>query len=159
MPEDAAEAFAEEAIGTKEKGKASKTRPWHKAEDQMLVQLQKTLGNKWAKIADQLPGRTGSSVRNHWATLQRQKKEKGGQEPLEPELSDLIDIGDGFTDSFLVGIDDGSKAESGEGLSLNKAEKTTKPPRKKPRKQQRRAKAHVSAPYICRHASTGVPVL
>ena len=37
--------------------------PW---EDQIIIEKQKEIGNKWAIIAQQIPGRTPSAVKNRW---------------------------------------------------------------------------------------------
>ena len=37
--------------------------PW---EDQIIIEKQKEIGNRWAIIAQQIPGRSPSSVKNRW---------------------------------------------------------------------------------------------
>ncbi|GLT92312.1 hypothetical protein SLE2022_101520 [Rubroshorea leprosula] len=51
-------------------------------EEQIILQLHKRWGNKWARIAERLPGRTDNDIKNYWRTYLRRKvqvKKKGDQ--------------------------------------------------------------------------------
>lgn len=47
--------------------------PWTPEEDEILISLQKQLGNQWTKIAKQMPGRTENSVKSRFASLERSR--------------------------------------------------------------------------------------
>ncbi|KAG6539155.1 hypothetical protein ZIOFF_004308 [Zingiber officinale] len=42
-------------------------------EEQLIVQLQANMGNKWSKIAAHLPGRTDNEIKNFWNCLKKKK--------------------------------------------------------------------------------------
>ncbi|KAL2920645.1 Transcription factor LAF1 [Bienertia sinuspersici] len=48
-------------------------------EDQMILTLHHTLGNKWSQIAKQLPGRTDNEIKNYWHSYLKKKSAKSGE--------------------------------------------------------------------------------
>jgi hypothetical protein len=45
-------------------------RPWTIAEKNILLSMQREIGNQWSVIAKSLPGRTRFAVKNYWYSLQ-----------------------------------------------------------------------------------------
>ena len=48
--------------------------PWSVEEDKTLMELQKTMGNRWCEIAKMLDGRSENAVKNRWNSAKRKNK-------------------------------------------------------------------------------------
>ncbi|KAF0911715.1 hypothetical protein E2562_011713 [Oryza meyeriana var. granulata] len=53
-----------------------------KAEEDLIIQLHATLGNKWSSIATKLKGRTDNEIKNYWNTHLRKKLLSQGIDPV-----------------------------------------------------------------------------
>ena len=59
-------------------------KPWSQEEDDLLMNLHKLWGNKWAKIAGEMKGRTDNAVKNRWNSSLKRKLERiaNGESPI-----------------------------------------------------------------------------
>ncbi|KAM7267813.1 hypothetical protein ACFE04_009979 [Oxalis oulophora] len=51
-------------------------------EENYIIQLHATLGNRWSKIAGHFPGRTDNEIKNHWNTRIKKKLKLLGVDPV-----------------------------------------------------------------------------
>ncbi|RAL42888.1 hypothetical protein DM860_009395 [Cuscuta australis] len=63
-------------------------------EEETIIQLHSTLGNKWSAIAANLPGRTDNEIKNYWNTHVKKRLLKSGIDPVThtPRRLDLFDL-------------------------------------------------------------------
>ncbi|OHT01333.1 r2r3-MYB transcription factor [Tritrichomonas foetus] len=67
---------------------------WTKAEDDTIILLQSTYGNKWAMIAEIIGGRTDNQIKNRWNSVLKKR--------ISPQKDDLgLNEPDFSNDSFL----------------------------------------------------------
>ncbi|KAK1262684.1 Protein ODORANT1 [Acorus gramineus] len=52
------------------------------AEEQLIIDLHASLGNRWSKIAARLPGRTDNEIKNYWNTHIKKRLTKLGIDPV-----------------------------------------------------------------------------
>jgi len=55
-------------------------------EEDMIITLHRTLGNKWSQIAKQLPGRTDNEIKNVWHSYLKKKAAKSEVPKIDSEL-------------------------------------------------------------------------
>jgi hypothetical protein len=63
--------------------------PWTQEEDQLLLEKQRELGNKWARISKFFEGRTDAQIRHRWDLLSRRL---GRVPPLTETPEDFPDF-------------------------------------------------------------------
>ncbi|XWS40643.1 hypothetical protein CRYUN_Cryun17cG0013200 [Craigia yunnanensis] len=52
------------------------------SEEDQIIQLHSSLGNRWSKIASHFPGRTDNEIKNHWNTGIKKKLKLLGLDPV-----------------------------------------------------------------------------
>lgn len=83
---------------------------WTEEEDNKIIELQATIGNKWAKMAEVIEGRTDNQIKNRWNSVLKKKLM-----PNADKNDDFtFDLDLNFSDDSGLSIfdDDNSKKES-----------------------------------------------
>ncbi|PSS04748.1 Transcription factor like [Actinidia chinensis var. chinensis] len=71
-------------------------------EEQTIIHLHSTLGNRWSVIAASLPGRTDNEIKNYWNTHIRKRLLQMGIDPVTHSLRhDLLDFASFVTSSQI----------------------------------------------------------
>ncbi|KAJ1264672.1 hypothetical protein BS78_08G018000 [Paspalum vaginatum] len=86
-----------------------KREPISKQEGDLIVSLQKLLGNRWSAIAARIPGRTDNEIKNYWNSRIRKKHRQrmradGGYQSQSPEMGMGQAEEKGAQDSITDGI-------------------------------------------------------
>ncbi|KAB5512985.1 hypothetical protein DKX38_030013 [Salix brachista] len=59
-----------------------------KDEEEIIISLHETLGNRWSAIAAELPGRTDNEIKNHWHTYLKKRLRKSSVEAPQSSSGD-----------------------------------------------------------------------
>nr|GEW51110.1 transcription factor MYB58-like [Tanacetum cinerariifolium] len=60
-------------------------------EEQSIIRLHATFGNKWSKIASHLPGRTDNEIKNVWNTFLKRRLPQRLSMPANDTTDDILD--------------------------------------------------------------------
>lgn len=71
--------------------------PFEQWEDNIIIQKQRDIGNRWALIAKELPGRSTNSIKNRWYSCLKSQHETMAQYTLNP-LSTMNVLGSNSND-------------------------------------------------------------
>ncbi|KAJ1282432.1 hypothetical protein BS78_03G051200 [Paspalum vaginatum] len=56
-----------------------KKEPISKREEEIIISLQRSLGNRWSAIAARMPGRTDNEIKNYWNSRIRKRRNAAGK--------------------------------------------------------------------------------
>ncbi|KAL6597384.1 hypothetical protein ACP70R_046824 [Stipagrostis hirtigluma subsp. patula] len=86
-----------ELAGLKRSGKSCRLRwmnylqpdlrkePISKQEEDLIISLQKLLGNRWSAIAARMPGRTDNEIKNYWNSRIRKRLQRKNTDDHKPQ--------------------------------------------------------------------------
>ncbi len=79
--------------------------PWEKYEDEQLLKLQATMGNRWCEIAKNIPGRSENAVKNRWNSAQRRAKAlKEAAAKREARAAELAAAGEVVSEAAIAAL-------------------------------------------------------
>ncbi|CAL4951853.1 unnamed protein product [Urochloa decumbens] len=71
-----------------------KKEPISKREEEIIISLQRSLGNRWSTIAARMPGRTDNEIKNYWNSRIRKRLSAAaaaaGTEPAPPAAEEKV---------------------------------------------------------------------
>ncbi|QDZ22335.1 Myb-like transcription factor [Chloropicon primus] len=79
-----------------------RTEPWSDAEEGLLIEAHKAVGNRWSEIARRLSGRTENSIKNHWNSTLRSKSMNRPNSMLRDYVLGLAASGKGGTRGVVL---------------------------------------------------------
>ncbi|XP_048141797.1 transcription factor WER-like [Rhodamnia argentea] len=80
-----------------------------KEEEDMIIELHRLLGNKWAAIAAKLPGRTDNEIKNYWNTRLKKRVGDGNKLQISSTCNTEIKPSLPTTDTSILKPDIGSQ--------------------------------------------------
>lgn len=81
---------------------------WTEEEDNMIIKLQATIGNKWAKMAEAIEGRTDNQIKNRWNSVLKKKMSTAGKKDVFTFDTNMI-----FSDDLNISFfDDNDQKEN-----------------------------------------------
>jgi len=77
-------------------------KPWTEAENQVIIQLQRSVGNKWSYISRKLIGRSPLGVKNHWhSQLKAIVEQKKIMVPQKNNFQEILHLEDDRIPNFF----------------------------------------------------------
>ncbi|KAG0566888.1 hypothetical protein KC19_7G095400 [Ceratodon purpureus] len=125
-------------------------------EENTILDLHATLGNRWSRIAAQLPGRTDNEIKNYWNTRLKKRLRSQGLDPATHLPLDSSKDEDGDDSDSPDGEDDDDSDASGTKVESRKVKK---PKLKEPVKPVRQPRGPKPAPQLKMCQSDDGPVL
>ncbi|KAJ3680737.1 hypothetical protein LUZ60_017015 [Juncus effusus] len=92
-------------------------------EEETIIQLHKSLGNKWSKIASSLPGRTDNEIKNVWNThLKKKLTSKGATKETPASSSSSVTTNSVANNSDVIKNDNENTSKDMTNTSVDKSD-------------------------------------